>query len=353
MIGVGQASAITRTLCALDAVPAVDPATWSEAQVLLVSEAKRLDARQLGRVGAHLRHRLDPDGADRLARDEDAQQQARSATLTQEGSGMWWLTAALPATDGALLATALDVLAQPRPAGGDGSVDPRTRAQRTADALTGLAELSLAQRVGQPGGLPSRHGTPVRLVVTADLATLLADPTKRHGQAGVPPAVLETGEPGGWDLSPVQAQMLCCDAELVPAVLDGDGRALDVGQSVYRFPARIRRAIELRDRHCTYPACTAPPPWCHTHHLTPFGRGGRPGGPTSEANGTLLCGRHHRLVHAAGWTGHLIDGHVRWTPPQPGAPPAEPNDHTRQFETRLRQLARRWLARNPHLHDTG
>jgi Domain of unknown function (DUF222) len=92
-VGVGQAVAVTRTLCALDSVPDVDATTWSEAQVLLLSEARRLDARQLGQLGVHLRHRLDPDAADRLAKDEEAQQAARGATLIQEGSGMWWLTA--------------------------------------------------------------------------------------------------------------------------------------------------------------------------------------------------------------------------------------------------------------------
>jgi hypothetical protein len=110
-IGVGPAAAITRTMTELVAIPAVDATTWAEAQHLLLGHAKQLDARQLGRLGAHLRNRLDPDAADRLAKDEDAQQAARQATLTLEGSGMWWLTASLPATDGALLATALDVLA--------------------------------------------------------------------------------------------------------------------------------------------------------------------------------------------------------------------------------------------------
>ncbi|MFL6099915.1 MAG: DUF222 domain-containing protein [Actinomycetales bacterium] len=351
-IGVGQTAAITRTMCALDQIPDVDPTTWDEAQQLMLGEAARLDARQLAKVGVALRHRLDPDAADRLARDEDAQQHLRQATLSQESSGMWWLTATLPAKDGAVLATALDGLAQPCPAA-DGEVDPRSRGQRMADALTGLAELSLAQRAGLPGGLPSRHGSPVRMIVTADVQTLLVDPTRKHGQAGAPMAVVETGEPGGWEISPLEAQTLFCDAELVPAVLDGDGRPLDVGDSVYRFPPKIRRAIEIRDRHRTFPNCQAPPAWCHAHHLVAFGRDGRPGGATSEANGTLLCGRHHRHVHATGWTGALVDGHVAWHPPRPGAPPAEPNDHLRQIETALRQLATRWLTRNPHLRDTG
>ncbi len=79
-----------------------------------------------------------------------------------------------------------------------------------------------------------------------------------------------------------------------------------------RSPRPIRRAIEARDQHCTFATCTAKPAWCHTHHLIPTGRRA-----TSEANGALLCGYHHRFIHAHGWTGRLIDGHVHWQPPSP------------------------------------
>lgn len=351
-IAAGHAAAITRTMTELDRIPDVDSATWGEAQALLVDEAHRIDPAQLGKVATHLRTRLDPHGPERLARDEDLQHEQRAATLVQESTGMWFLTATLPGVDGAKLATALDVLATPRP-GRDATPDPRTRAQRNADALIALADLSLARRPGEVGGLPTRHGSPVRLVVTADIATLTADVTRRGGQAGVPAAIVETGEPGGAQISPLEAQMLACDAETVPSLFDGGGRTLDVGDSQYRFPLRIRRSIEYRDRHCSFPNCQAPPTWCHTHHLVPFGRGGRPGGPTSEANGTLLCGRHHRHVHANGWSGRLVDGHVTWHPPRPGAPPEPPSDHIRRFETKLRRLALRWLRRNPSLRDTS
>ncbi|MFL6100544.1 MAG: DUF222 domain-containing protein, partial [Actinomycetales bacterium] len=67
-LNVGQAGAITRTMCALNQIPDVDPTTWDEAQHLMLGEATRLDAGQLGKVGVALRHRLDPDAADRLAR---------------------------------------------------------------------------------------------------------------------------------------------------------------------------------------------------------------------------------------------------------------------------------------------
>jgi hypothetical protein len=351
-IGVGQAGAVTRTMLALDAVPEVDPTTWAEAQRLLVDEGGRLDPGQLARAGKRLRHRLDPDGGDRLARDEDLQEQSRTAYLIQESTGMWLLRGLLPPVAGAMLHAALDTLAAPRPTS-DGTPDPRSGQQRMADALCGFAEMSIANAGPPPHCLPTRHGSAVRLVVTSDLDTMLASVTTKAGSAGTVPAVLETGEPGGWDVSPLTAQMLACDAEVVPVLLDGFGRPLDVGDAIYRFPLRIRRAIEVRDKHCTFTSCQAPPAWSHTHHLIPFGRNGKRGGPTSESNGTLLCGRHHRFVHANGWSGSLADGQVRWRPPRPGAPPEPANTFVQQFEIKLRQLALRWLARNPDLRNTS
>ena len=191
-VAVGHASAVSRTMSELDRIPEVDAETWGEAQRLLVAEAERVDPAQLGRAGLHLRRRLDPQGPDRLARDEDLQADARYATLRQESSGMWFLAACLPPVEGAMLHAVVDPLAAPRPAA-DGSPDRRSGQQRLADAVVTMAELSLAQRGGDRGALPTRHGSPVRLVLSGDVQTLLADPTVRHGQAGVAPAVLETG----------------------------------------------------------------------------------------------------------------------------------------------------------------
>ena len=161
------------------------------------------------------------------------------------------------------------------------------------------------------------------------------------------------GQPDGWQLSPLAVQSEACDAETV-LILTDQGRALDVGTTQYPFPPKIRKAIEHRDRHCTFPNCTAKPPWCHAHHLIAYGRHGRDGGPTSEANGTLLCGHHHRYVHANGWTGHLIDGHVTWRTPDPGQE-HQPNTHTLAFQTALHAMALRWLRAGARREapDTG
>jgi hypothetical protein len=84
-------------------------------------------------------------------------------------------------------------------------------------------------------------------------------------------------------------------------------------------------------------------------------RPARPGqvSPTSEANGTLLCGRHHRFIHAQGWTGTLVDGRVHWRPPRPDDPPQPANAFIQEFTQELRRLAQRWLKRNPDLRNTS
>ena len=127
-------------------------------------------------------------------------------------------------------------------------------------------------------------------------------------------------------------QELACDAEIVPVLTDDTGRPLDVGKTRLPVPTQNPHAIEVRDRHCTFEGCTAPPTWCHTHHLVRY-----PDGPTSEANGTLLCGRHHRFVHAKHWQGRLLDGHILWRPP--GTDDDIGNAYDQHFERLLRQLA--------------
>jgi hypothetical protein len=51
----------------------------------------------------------------------------------------------------------------------------------------------------------------------------------------------------------------------------------------------------LRDGGCSAESCDWPPGMCHSHHLTPWSRGGK----TSVDDGVLLCPRHHTLAHDA------------------------------------------------------
>ena len=130
----------------------------------MVETAARVDTAQLGKAGMRIRYRLDRGAAERLAKDEDAQERAREAYLVQDGNGMWHLEANLPPVAGAALHAVLDPLAKPQPAT-DGGPDGRSGRQRMADAITVLAETTLAARVGAPNALPSRAGAHTRLVL--------------------------------------------------------------------------------------------------------------------------------------------------------------------------------------------
>jgi len=53
----------------------------------------------------------------------------------------------------------------------------------------------------------------------------------------------------------------------------------------------------VRDGGCVGPNCTAPPSWCHAHHVIEWEHGGR----TDVDNGALLCSFHHHQLHAGGF----------------------------------------------------
>ncbi len=72
---------------------------------------------------------------------------------------------------------------------------------------------------------------------------------------------------------------------------------LDIGYS-RTIPAHIRRAVQLRDRHCAWPKCDRPAVYCDVHHLRHLADGGE----TSVANCALVCQFHHDVcIHRRGW----------------------------------------------------
>ncbi|WP_234754403.1 HNH endonuclease signature motif containing protein, partial [Arthrobacter ramosus] len=109
---------------------------------------------------------------------------------------------------------------------------------------------------------------------------------------------------------------LACDADIIPVVLGGEGQVLDIGRASRIFPPQIRKAITARDKGCAFPGCTMPAPWCEAHHIEYWSRGG----PTSTANGTLLCSHHHHLIHKEDW--HIqVQAGVPWFIPPPHTDP--------------------------------
>jgi hypothetical protein len=87
---------------------------------------------------------------------------------------------------------------------------------------------------------------------------------------------------------------------------------LDVPHASRTTPPSTRRALVARDGHCVFPGCDRPAPWCASHHLVFWGKGG----PTKLDNLALVCDAHHRKVHEEGWRLERKDG--KWAAQPPG-----------------------------------
>ncbi|WP_181032600.1 MULTISPECIES: HNH endonuclease signature motif containing protein [unclassified Arthrobacter] len=208
-------------------------------------------------------------------------------------------------------------------AGTSSRLDRRTRPQRLLSGLIAVAKAALAT-----GGVPSSGGLRPQVMVTIDAPSLLKD--FKYGSvvkgldsmnipAGkkTPPQTKdpETVSPGSFAFTgPVAAatvRELACDAEMLPVVLSGEGRILDVGRAQRLFPPHMRRALHARDGGCAFPGCSIPGPWTEAHHIRYWNRGG----PTSTDNGVLLCSHHHHEVHKENWKIRIRAGVPWFVPP--------------------------------------
>ena len=92
---------------------------------------------------------------------------------------------------------------------------------------------------------------------------------------------------------------MACSTEIIPVVLDGSGRALDVGMSQRLATEAQRLALRAMYTTCGYPGCTVAFDACEIHHVIPWENGG----PTDLSNLVPLCliDGHHHLVHEGGW----------------------------------------------------
>ncbi len=102
----------------------------------------------------------------------------------------------------------------------------------------------------------------------------------------------------GTPLPPATVRRLCCDANIVPVVLGGDGVVLDVGRSRRLATCDQRRALSAMYSHCAYPGCHVTFDHCKIHHVVDWVNGGR----TDLHRLIPLCTAHHHLVHEGGWT---------------------------------------------------
>lgn len=102
----------------------------------------------------------------------------------------------------------------------------------------------------------------------------------------------------GEQLPVATVRRLCCEAEIVPIVLGGDGEVLDAGRSTRLASRAQRRALRAMYATCAFPGCAVSFDECRIHHVDFWEHLGR----TDLARLIPVCERHHHLVHEGGWT---------------------------------------------------
>ncbi|MCU1548439.1 MAG: endonuclease [Arthrobacter sp.] len=208
------------------------------------------------------------------------------------------------------------------PGAGAAGLDLRSRPQKLLDGLVGACKAALAA-----GPLPAAGGLRPQVLVTIDYRDLLArlggpgDPKTAGPTAGAVPVPARAPAQTGTLVftGPVTAstvRKIACDADILPVLLGGGGRILDIGRASRIFPTHIRKAITARDQGCAFPGCTIPAPWCEAHHISYWSHGGT----TGTDNGTLLCSHHHHLIHKEDWTIQVRTG-IPWFIPPPHIDP--------------------------------
>ncbi len=239
-------------------------AVFADHETSLVDHCRRLRWRPLRQIVDYW-----CQGADSVAAEDGAAvlEHRRAASIASTLDGETILRANLPAVGGAAVSDELARLERILYLDDQRTRRDRTIRQRRADALVEMAHRS---RASEPGGLKPR---PLITVLVGE------DSFRR---------TCELAE--GTVLTPGQLVPLLDDADIERIVFDGPDRVLKVSKK-RRFAGALRRAIEVRDRHCQHPSgCDEPAPTCDVDHIEPWPISRR----TSQDNGRLECRPHNR-----------------------------------------------------------
>ena len=246
-------------------------AKFNEAPML--KQARENSPGKFHHICRHYRHAVD---ALNFNAEHVEQVENRGLSLSTWIDGSVLISGVLDSFGGAALRTALEPLARK-----SGAHDQRKRERRLADALTDLAMHAL-----DDGFVPQSGSQRTHLQVTTSLETLL-------GLEGAPAAEMEFSLP----ISSRTVERLACDCSVTRILLGSDSMVIDVGRAKRTISGPARKALNARDRGCTWPGCDRPATWSEGHHLHHWIHGG-----TNEPpNLTLLCYRHHWMVHEGNW----------------------------------------------------
>lgn len=272
----------------------------------LVKLGRSHDAKQLRRLGKHLLEVIDPEGADRkladqLEAEEATAARATSFTLVDDGHGKAHGRFTVSSLHGEMLRKLLQSFANPQlpdaiprvaeeTASGDDAEVGRRRliCEVMGDALVRLIECYPVDKVPTSGGLNAS------VVVTMPLETL-QDGLKRATVIGT-----------GVDVSAATARRMACAAGIIPAVLDGKGRVLDLGRR-RRFASPAQRLAKLIEQQglCAIEHCDRPASWADAHH---WKKRWVDLGKTDLDDLIMICPRHHTLAHLSGRRISQVEG---------------------------------------------
>ena len=212
--------------------------------------------------------------ADALIPEPEPDDRQGSLNHSQTLGGRWVTNGTFDPEAGTVIATALAAADS-----GDLNSPP---AQRRAEALATICEFFLNNHTSTS---PRRNRPQVNLVINAD------DLQPGDGTASSDSTVYTSR------FDAATTSMYLCDCGINRVVADkiagATSRILNLGRTTETVSPGQRTALAIRDRHCRWPGCDRPPSWCHAHHIWWWTRGG----PTDLDNLTLLCSRHHHLVH--------------------------------------------------------
>lgn len=310
-----------------DALAAIDAALADQARTWGVLSDYKLD-----QAVDSLVDRLDPGGLRRTrARSRSRDVQFGDRDDDSSTSSVW---GRLFSADAQILKRRLTVMA--------GQVcddDPRTMAQRRADALGALA--AGVERLACQCNSPSceyaqvdRSGSGVVIHVLAEAAALAGAPDLNLSGPGpaLPPVthattLAELREPvpepeptcppssspilgGGTVPGPLLAELVRRGAT-VRRLRRPSGEP----EPRYRPSSALAEFVRLRDMTCRFPHCTVPAEFCDIDHAVAW-----PLGPTHASNLRCACRKHHLLktfwMGRRGWSDQQMpDGSIHWTSP--------------------------------------
>jgi len=268
--------------------------------------------------------------------DENCRHAKRELSWYVEDSGFWVFKGRFTPEQGALIAKALEVAMdddfeeqqavpeevekhldrnQPWDKGVSNPID-----QRRADAMERVADTFLAAKDSNRSG-----GDRYLLNIHTDMDTLERDGTGAESE-------LEERS----HIPAETSRRMACDASVVHWHETTEGEPLSVGRKTRTIPPAIRRALKRRDGGCRFPGCTCSR-FVDAHHIQHWADGGE----TSMDNLVLLCRKHHRLVHEAGYgikAGH--NGMTEFSLPDGKVIPNGPDGRSRGNFSRIKTMNR-------------